>query len=70
MFLFASLGLAAISLFGCLAVDGVLPISPWLKLVNFPFRDRPATNGMAFTFSVLAAATLADWVVSGIGMLK
>lgn len=70
LFFFAAFGLTAINLVGCLAVDGVLPIAPRVKLLNFPFRGRLACNGLTITFSVLATAAFVDWLVSGIGMVK
>jgi hypothetical protein len=66
----ASVVFGLLGLICCLALDGVIPIGPWLRLANLPFRGRPASNGMIFVISLFAIAALTEMLFTGAGIFK
>jgi hypothetical protein len=65
---FMAVGLFGV--FGCLALDGVIPIAPLLRLANLPVRGRPASNGVIFVISLFGIAALAEGLFTGAGIFK
>jgi hypothetical protein len=61
MLILVVLGAAAFALIMALSLDGILPRAPLEKLVDFPFKGAPATNGVTLAFAV-ELALLAAWV--------
>ena len=48
MFILGLLATAAVVLIMALMLDGILPRAPLERLVNFPLKGAPATNGVIF----------------------
>jgi hypothetical protein len=67
---FVVFGLLMTGLICCLALDGVIPIAPWLRLANLPFRGQRASNGVIFAISLFSIAMLAKVLFTGAGILE
>ena len=47
-----------------LSSDGVLPRVMLARLADFPFKDRPSTNGAVFAAALVVIAECGVWLLS------